>query len=383
MGVGERQRSPEVSVVMPTFNRASLVVEAIESVLEQSFHDFELIVVDDGSTDGTERALARFAGRLRYERQEHRGVSTARNAGLRLARGAIVASLDSDNLWLPGHLAAVAAVLRDRPSAVLVSTCQGFVTAGSASDDEAVLIDPLPRLLAANFVGTPSCIAVRREALLAIGGFDEELEVASDADAWLRLALHGPFAFLRRRTVVVRRSPDSLFARGRREGLYLDSWERIAARMTAELASSARHELVDRARGSAHLAAALRAIDRGDDAAVRGELASACRLFPELSQEPGLVSGRLRTNLPGSDRPPERFHQLATAARAWPDRASDTAVALRAQAVAAAVRAGRPAAAARLAAGLQPRASWSLARRALPLVRSSFARRRSVSRARP
>jgi hypothetical protein len=378
-----REHSPKISVVLPTFDRASLVVDSIESVLEQSFGDFELIVVDDGSTDGTERALARYAGRLLYRRQEHRGVAAARNAGLELARGAIVAFLDADNLWLRDHLAVVAAVLRGRPSAVLASTCQGSITAGRASPEAAVVIDPLPRLLAANFVGSPPCIAVRRQALAAIGGFDERLPVASDADAWLRLALQGPFAFLRRRTVVVRRSPDSLLARGRREGLYLGAWEHIAARMTTELASAGRHELVGRARGSAHLAAALRALDRADEGAVREELAAACRLFPELSHEPGLVSGRLRTNLPGSERPRERLRQLATAAHAWPDPASDTAVALRLQAAATAVRARRPSAAVGLVAGLHAGAAISLAARALPLVRNSLARRRSVRRVAP
>ena len=371
---------PHISVLIPTFQRATLVQAAVRSVLEQSFLDFELIVIDDGSSDGTEQALAPYAERLRYERQEHRGVSAALNAGLRLARGALVAFLDSDNLWVRDHLSVVTAILGQRPEAVLASTCPGFITAGAARPADAVVADPLPRLLAANFVGSPSCIAVRRDALTAIGGFDERLLVASDVDAWLRLALQGPFAFLARRTVVFRRSPDSLLAAGRQEGRYLEAFERISARMPGALADAGRHELVDRARGSVHLAAALRALDRCDDALVRDELAAAVRLFPELSHEPGLVSGRLRVNLPHSDRPRDRLRQLATVARAWPEPASDTAVALRVQAMAAAVRGGRPVAAVGLLAGVDVRAGVSLTSRVLPLVRRSLARRFSVRR---
>jgi hypothetical protein len=375
--------APEISVVLPTFNRAALVEGAVRSVLDQSFPGFELIVVDDGSTDGTDRVLAGYGDVIRLERVEHRGVAAARNVGLRLARGAVLAFLDSDNLWLRDHLAVVAAMLAERPEAVLASTCPGFVTAGRAAPAEAVLVDPLPRLLAANFVGSPSCIAVRREALAALGGFDETLRVAEDVDAWLRLALRGPFAFLRRRTVVLRRSRDSLLALGRREGHFLDAFERISARMPGALADAGRHDLVGRARGSAHLAAALRALAGGDAPKVREELAAACRLFPELSTEPGLVSGRLRVNLPGADRPPERLRQLATAAAAWPEPASDTAVALRLQAVAAALRAGRPATALRLLPEVDGRAALWLAEQGLPLLRASLARRRSFRRARP
>jgi hypothetical protein len=276
----------------------------------------------------------------------------------------------------------VVAVLQARPQAVLVSTCEGFITAGRSNADRAAVRDPLPRLLAANFVGSPSCIAVRRSALEEIGGFDEELEVAEDADAWLRLAVRAPFAFIRRRTVVLRRSLDSLLLHGQREGLYLDAWARIAARMPAELRAAGRHDLVERARGSVHFAAAVRALADGDDEGVRRELASACRLFPELSNEPGLVMGRLRVNVPGSDVPTERLRQLATAARAWPKPASDTAVVLRLTAAATALHAARPVAALRLVARVPWRAALSFAGRALPPARAALGRRRSTRRGR-
>ncbi len=93
-----------VSVIIPTYNRASLVVEAVDSVLAQSFRNLELIVIDDGSTDETGVRLAAYGDRLRYNRQERSGVSAARNRGLALACGEWVAFLDSDDLWQPKKL---------------------------------------------------------------------------------------------------------------------------------------------------------------------------------------------------------------------------------------------------------------------------------------
>ena len=91
---------PAVSVIIPTHNRAAMVREAIESVLAQSYADRELIVVDDGSTDGTRAAVAAFLPQLTYIYQEHQGVSAARNRGAAMARGEYLAFLDSDDLWL-------------------------------------------------------------------------------------------------------------------------------------------------------------------------------------------------------------------------------------------------------------------------------------------
>src|SRR5689334_25256855 len=91
-----------VSVVLPTYERREQVVRAVESVLRQTYRDFELIVVDDGSTDGTEAALRRLGDGLRYVRRENGGTGAARNTGTELARGAVVAFLDSDDEWRPG-----------------------------------------------------------------------------------------------------------------------------------------------------------------------------------------------------------------------------------------------------------------------------------------
>jgi glycosyltransferase involved in cell wall biosynthesis len=195
-------RAPSVSVVLPTYQRRGLVERAIASVLAQTRRDFELIVVDDGSTDGTDAAIAGLGDAVRYEWQPNRGVSAARNVGIALARAPVVAFLDSDNQWLPDHLAVVTEVLERRAEAVLVSTCRECITAGTQGPEDAELRDVLPNLLLRNDVGLISCAAARRDALLAAGGFDERLSVAEDSELWLRLAMRGPFAFLRRRTVI-------------------------------------------------------------------------------------------------------------------------------------------------------------------------------------
>src|SRR5262245_39297918 len=94
-----------VSVIIPTYNRARLVVRAVESALGQRDVETEIIVVDDGSTDDTERALAPFQGRIRYVKQKNQGVVAARNHGMQLAQGEFIALLDSDDTWLPWKLA--------------------------------------------------------------------------------------------------------------------------------------------------------------------------------------------------------------------------------------------------------------------------------------
>src|SRR5262249_44732770 len=159
---------------------------------------------DDGSEDGTRQSLADVDPRLRYVWQENRGPGAARNAGIRLCASPIVAFLDADNRWLPDHLEVIVAVMARFPQAVLPGTCPRFEIAGEAGREEAELIDPLPAALLQNKFGYVSCSAVRRQALQDLGGFDEQLTAGEDDDMWLRLAMTGQFAMLKRRTVIRR-----------------------------------------------------------------------------------------------------------------------------------------------------------------------------------
>jgi glycosyltransferase involved in cell wall biosynthesis len=125
--------APAVSAIVPTYQRRELVKRAVASVFSQTYRDFELIVVDDGSTDGTAEALAAVGDdRLVYHWQSNRGVSAARNTGIRLARGAILAFLDCDNRWLPDHWAVVTKALGAYPTHYRQGVTNGCLHTASA-----------------------------------------------------------------------------------------------------------------------------------------------------------------------------------------------------------------------------------------------------------
>jgi glycosyltransferase involved in cell wall biosynthesis len=186
--------NPRVSVVIPTHNRAGLVVRAVRSVLGQTVTDLELIVVDDASTDGTVDALSgiddarlRVVRLPRNARQAH-----ATNVGIARASGEFVAFLDDDDEWLPDKLEKQLARLHEAPYAS-AAYCRCYVQASGE------LRPPSPRthlpegditdgLLSRRMALTPSAFLVRRSALLQVGGFDERLTYALDLDLWLRLA---------------------------------------------------------------------------------------------------------------------------------------------------------------------------------------------------
>jgi glycosyl transferase family 2 len=360
--------TPAVSVLIPTYERREYVCRAVRSVFAQRYQDWELIVVDDGSTDGTGEALQAFGPRLRYLWQENRGVAAARNAGLRLARGEIVAFLDSDDRWLPHHLETVVAMLERFPEAVLASTCPRFHTRERERVAQTRLVDALPTILVSNQVGYLPSIAIRRGALVAIGGFDERLVVGEDSDALVRLAFRGPFSVLSRRTMLRQHTRGSLSERGGRSGAFLEAWRLMsagAARATVEAGS----ELAVRAAGGVHYAHALAALVRGDREAARAGLVEACRSWPELSRSPELVFKRI--GLVVWERP-ERLRVLAAAALLWPEPSSDTALFLRGQAMLLALRLGRPREALALLRGVPARAAPGFLARRRSLIALLF-----------
>ncbi|HVN87181.1 MAG TPA: glycosyltransferase [Candidatus Binatia bacterium] len=198
---------PSISVIIPTFNRRDLVCEAVESVLAQRDADLELIVVDDGSTDETDAALARFGDRLRCVRQDNRGVSAARNAGVRHARGKWIAFLDSDDLWLPDKLAVQCSFVAAHPDTRICQTGELWLRNGvrvnpcrhHRKPDGDVFVPSLERC-----VVSPSAVMLRRDLFQAAGGFDEDLPACEDYDLWLRLAHATPVALIDRPLVIKR-----------------------------------------------------------------------------------------------------------------------------------------------------------------------------------
>ena len=206
--------SPLVSVIIPTYNRSSFVLEALDSVLKQTIEDFELIVVDDGSTDETEKALAQYQGRFIYHLQGNQGVSAARNRGIQTARGKWIAFLDDDDLWMPEKLETQIRFFSQNPKAMICQTEEIWIRNGRRVN---------PRKKHQKFSGdifapslllclvSPSAVMIKRELFEQVGCFDETLPACEDYDLWLRISAQFPI-FLIDRPLVVKRGghPDQL-----------------------------------------------------------------------------------------------------------------------------------------------------------------------------
>jgi glycosyltransferase involved in cell wall biosynthesis len=200
--------APRVSVIVPTYQRAAVVLEALESVLAQTLDDLEVLLVDDGSTDGTEEAVrARFGDepRLRILRQANGGASSARNLGLEHARGAYVSFLDSDDLYDPEYLARQVQRLESKPGAGVV-VCDAryegtWPRAGTTVFGRASFRPPLDldAILDGAWV-LPSCLMFRRAEAPDVR-YDETFRVVEDVDFLARLYDHGLVGVLNRRVL--------------------------------------------------------------------------------------------------------------------------------------------------------------------------------------
>jgi len=199
-----------VSVVIPTYNDPHFLVYAIRSVQAQTYRDFEIIVVDDGSTGETKAVVSEFGGDLRYIRQENLGAAAARNTGILAARGKYVAFLDSDDLWLPTYLESMFSMVSQYPDAGVIYSCARYIDENGRELPQLVSLQKVTpdatraTLLRANFL-IPSAIMVRRDVVLTAGLFDERLgSHCPDWDLWLRLArtqtfVHHPHCLVRYR----------------------------------------------------------------------------------------------------------------------------------------------------------------------------------------
>lgn len=185
---------PKVSVIIPTYNRQDFVREAIASVLAQTYQDFELIVVNDGSEDDTQTVVQEFsaiAPCIRYIFQPNQGVSAARNTGVALSVGAFVAFLDSDDLWQPDKLKRQLAFFTAHPEAHICQTEEIWLRRG-------IRINPHKKHRKAGgdifarsldlCLVSPSAVMLRRSLFGRIGGFDPQLPACEDYDLWLRIA---------------------------------------------------------------------------------------------------------------------------------------------------------------------------------------------------
>jgi glycosyltransferase involved in cell wall biosynthesis len=198
-------RLPAVSVVIAAYNRAEFLPATVDSILSQRFRDFEVIVVDDGSTDETKAVLAPYAERVRYLYQNNRGPSAARNLGVRNARADWIAFQDSDDLSLPGHLETLHEYVKNHPQCAMVFANGGYV--GGAEHDRTTII---PRAKSRRLMERGVTLAdlfeksifrlqaalVSRRCYHQIGGHDESLRISMDLDLAFRMFSRYPIAYI-------------------------------------------------------------------------------------------------------------------------------------------------------------------------------------------
>jgi len=205
---------PLISVIIPTYNRSSFILEAVDSVFKQTLGDFELIVVDDGSIDGTREALNKYNGRLIYWYQDNQGVSAARNQGLQIARGKWIAFLDSDDFWQPKKLEAQVHFFSQNPEAVICQTEEIWIRHGRRANPQKKHQKFSGDIFAPSLLlclVSPSAVMIKKDLFNQVGYFDETMPACEDYDLWLRISSQHPI-FLIDQPLVVKRGghPDQL-----------------------------------------------------------------------------------------------------------------------------------------------------------------------------
>jgi len=231
---------PKVSVIIPTYDRALLVCGAIDSVLNQTYHDYEIIVIDDGSTDATTDVMAAYGPKVKYLRVPHSGnPATTRNAGLSVAEGEFVAFLDSDDQWLPSKLERQIPILESDPEIGL--ECSNAIVKYQGQDaleqlylklDQGFSGSVVARLLEQNFIITSTTV-IRRAILEKTGTFSQlpELTALEDYDLWLRISTLSKICFLPEALAIYTEHPEQSLRFTRRPSQHWQGQLAILSRM--------------------------------------------------------------------------------------------------------------------------------------------------------
>jgi glycosyltransferase involved in cell wall biosynthesis len=249
--------SPKVSVLMPVYNNAAYLKEAIASILNQTFQDFELLIIDDGSTDNSLTILQEFAEqdpRISVRSQANQGVSPTRNELLRQAKGDYIAVMDGDDIALPERLAQQVAFLDSHPEILCVGGAYAMI------DPEGQVLthiypplqdaDIQTQMLSGSTAIQHPCAMARRQAVLQAGGYDEALKASIDLDLWLRLGELGSLANLPDVVLHYRLHPNSISERSTaRQSQYAKeacerAWQRRGIQGTYQAPNSWRHQFI-------------------------------------------------------------------------------------------------------------------------------------------
>lgn len=274
---------PRISVIVPAYNCRDFVGEAIASALAQTLPPHEIIVIDDGSTDGTGECAAAFGAPVRVLRTRNGGVAAARNAGLAAATGELIAFLDADDGWSPDKLETQVAVLRRHPEIALLGTETFGWPASANASPRATRAAATPlravdrdRLAVRNYLVTSS-VLLRREVADRVGEFDTALQGPEDHDYWLRIAEQGSIAVIAAPLTGYRVVPGSLSRRARtmEEGM-----RRILAKLDGRDFWRGRRLLRRRAYGYVSCSAAQLYASAGDQCTALRRLIASVAWYP-------------------------------------------------------------------------------------------------------
>lgn len=229
-----KRQNPLVSVVIPTFNRSWILGEAIQSVLDQTYQPLEIIVVDDGSTDKTPELLQTFGQAIKVISQTNKGVSAARNVGIKRSRGDLIALLDSDDMWTPDKIGRQVAFFNEHKDAMICQTQEIWIRNGKRVNPKnkhakrgGMIFEPSLKLC----LVSPSAVMMRREMFELKGYFDEELPACEDYDLWLRISSTVPIHLMDNACTIKRGGhADQLSGQHSLDRYRIDSIERLLKR---------------------------------------------------------------------------------------------------------------------------------------------------------
>lgn len=203
---------PAVSVIVPAYNAMPYLKETVESVLNQTYTDFELLIINDGSTDTTSEWVSQVSDpRVKLISQNQQGVATARNKGIKHAQGEYIAFLDADDLWISTKLEKQIECLEKSPAAGLASCWINLIDEHGNLIGDTVTVqlreDTLENILLSNFIFCGSTPVVRRRCFETVGQFDQSLAPVEDWDMWIRIAFHYSFAIVKEPLLLYRQHP--------------------------------------------------------------------------------------------------------------------------------------------------------------------------------